>query len=108
MSPHDPAIRILEVNPIPFTRLLHHTPASGVRERDGLGVPLLLQAIGDAASLGYNCLHISGSEPLHCPALHSLCGEAHSHGMTTAMQLKQRALTPSLLDELRGVVDSLG
>jgi hypothetical protein len=93
----DPEIRTLEVNPVPITRLLHRNFPSGLRERDGLGVPLLLQAIGEAASLGYNVLHISGDNPLDCPSLHPLCGEAHRHGMQTTLQLQQTALTPRLI-----------
>jgi hypothetical protein len=108
MHPPVPDLRTLEIHPVPFTRLLHRYDSSGNRERDGLGVPLLCEAIGDAASLGYNCLHIAGTEPLHCPALHALCSEAHRVGMMATLQLQQREITPRLLDELNGSVDLLG
>jgi Fe-coproporphyrin III synthase len=103
----DPEIRTLEVHPVPFTRLLHRNFPSGLRDRDGLGVPVLLDAIGEAASLGYNLLRISGDNPLHCPALHSLCGEAHRHGIRTTIQLPQNELTQRLIGEFSGVVDRL-
>jgi hypothetical protein len=108
MNPHDPHTRILEIHPVPFTRLLHRNIPSGGRERDGLGVPLLLQAIGDAASLGYHVLRIGGEEPLHCPALHALCGEAHRQGMQTTLDVPQSAITERLIDELRGAIDRVG
>ena len=108
MNPLGPDTHTLEIHPVPFTRLLHRHSASGRPEEDGLGVPLLLEAIGEAASLGYNCLHLAGDEPLHCPALHSLCGEAHRHGMQATLQLKQGAITQRLVDELHGSVDLLG
>src|SRR5215813_3968754 len=72
MNLHHPEARTLEVHPVPLTCLLHRNLPSGSRERDGLGVPLLLQAIGEASSLGYNLLHISGEDPLRCASLHSL------------------------------------
>jgi hypothetical protein len=103
-----PHIRTLEIHPVPFTRLLHRYDSSGNREWSRLGVPLLFEAIGDAASLGYNCLHIAGAEPLHCPALHALCSEAHRVGMMATVQLQQREITPRLLDELHESVDLLG
>src|SRR5437763_3914882 len=104
-SPH---IRTLEIHPVPFTHLLDRYDSSGNREWNGLGVPLLFEAICDAASLGYNCLHIAGAEPLHCPALHALCSEAHRVGMMATLQLQQHDITPRLLDELYESVDLLG
>jgi Fe-coproporphyrin III synthase len=103
-----PDIRTLEVHPVPFTRLLHRYPPSGRWERDGLGVPLLLAALSDAASLGYTSLQIAGDEPLHCPALHSLCAEGHRHGMKTMLHVRQIQLNQRLLEELRGSIDVLG
>jgi len=103
-----PDTRTLEVHPVPFTCLLHRYPSSGHREWDRLGVPLLLAAVGDAAQLGYTSLHVAGDEPLHCPALHSLCDEAHRHGMKTTLQLGQGVLNQRLLEELQGSVDLLG
>jgi Fe-coproporphyrin III synthase len=103
-----PDARTLEVHPIPFTRLLHRYPSSGHREWDRLGTPLLLAAVGEASQLGYTSLHVSGDEPLHCPALHSLCDEAHRHGMKTTLQLRQGELSQRLLKELQGSVDLLG
>ena len=108
MNPLGPHIRTLEVHPVPFTRLLNRYPSSGNGERDPLGVPLLLQAIGDSASLGYNLLHIAGDEPLQCSGLHSLCGAAHQAGMQTTIQIRQSLINERLLKELDGSVDLLG
>jgi hypothetical protein len=105
MSPPNPGIRTLEVHPFPLIRQPYRYCSSGHPERDGLGVPLFVQAIGDAADLGYSCVNIAGDQPLHCPGLHSLCEEAHSGGMTTSLELKQAAMTERLLDELHGSVD---
>jgi len=108
MNPLGPHIRTLEVHPVPFTRLLNRYPSSGNGERDPLGVPLLLQAIGDSADLGYNLLHIAGDEPLQCSGLHSLCGAAHQAGMLTTIQIRQSLINGRLLKELDGSVDLLG
>jgi MoaA/NifB/PqqE/SkfB family radical SAM enzyme len=107
MNLPDPDIRTLELHPLPCTRLLRHS-GPVFREWDGLSVPLLMDAIADAAALGYNRLHIAGDEPLYCAHLHSLCDEGHRRGMRTTLHLAQASVTRRILEELRGSVDLLG
>lgn len=107
MNLHIPDVRILEVHPFPNPPD-NRQPSSTVEEREDLGLTPLLQAIGDAANLGYNFLTVGGEEPLSYPGLPALCREAHKHGMLTSMITRNRALTATQLEWLRFSIDLIG
>lgn len=102
-----PDIRILQVHPTRFCNMhcLHCYSSSGPSQRDFLEVPLLLQAIRDAAQLGYNVLSISGGEPLLYPGLRELCDEARAHRMIVTLVTNGTALTEPRVAMLSGAVD---
>jgi len=109
MNLHIPDVRILEVHPPTWSSLrssCHHS--SSLEERNDLGVPLLLRAIGDAAKLGYNFLNVGAEEPLSYPGLPALCREAHRQGMLTSMMVGTAVLSAPQLDWLRFSIDLLG
>jgi Fe-coproporphyrin III synthase len=109
MSPHIPDVRILEVHPRPWSTLRSTCqPSSILKERNDLGLPLLLYAVADAANLGYNFLTVRGEEPLRYPGLQALCREAHRHGMLTSTTTRSTALTAHQLQWLRFSIDLLG
>ena len=109
MNLHLPDIRTLELHPAPCTTLRSTCrPSSGSGERNGLGVPLLLRAIGDAANLGYNFLHVAGEEPLLYPGLQAICREAHRCHMLTSMIINGVTPTAAQLEWLPFSVDLLG
>ena len=109
MNLHIPDVRTLELHPAPWSNLRSTCrSSSGLEERNGLGVPLLLQAIGDAAELGYNFLSVSGEEPLLYPGLQAICREAHRRHMLTSMVLNRVNPTAAQLDWLRFAIDLLG
>jgi len=109
MNLHLPDVRTLEIHPAPWSNLRSSCRhSSETEERNGLGVPLLLQAVEDAARLGYNFLTIAGEEPLFYPGLQPLCREAHRRRMLTSMILHRATPTPAQLDWLRFSIDLLG
>lgn len=101
-----PEVRILEIHPASLTRLMSR--CSSESEGEGVGTQLLLQAVSDAAGLGYNFLHIGGNAPLACPAMHTLCRRARHEGMLTTITVGPSWITQPLIDELRGSIDLLG
>jgi Fe-coproporphyrin III synthase len=109
MDLHIPDVRILEVHPSPWS-ILRSTrqPSAILKERNVLGLPLLLYAVADAANLGYNFLIVRGEEPLRYPGLQALCREAHRHGMLTSTITRSTALTAPQLQWLRYSIDLLG
>jgi MoaA/NifB/PqqE/SkfB family radical SAM enzyme len=109
MDLHIPDVRILEVHPAPWS-ILRSTrqPSAILKERNDLGLPLLLYAVADAANLGYNFLTVRGEEPLRYPGLQALCREAHRHGMLTSTITRSTALTAPHLQWLRFSIDLLG
>src|SRR5579862_8026021 len=104
-----PDIRILQIHPTRLCNLrcLHCYSSSGPRERGELGAPLLLQAIADAATLGYNVLSVSGGEPLLYGNLRALCEEAHRHQMLATLVTNGTVITAQKLYELRGSIDMI-
>ena len=104
-----PDVRILEVHPAPWSTLRNSCqPSSLIEERNGLGLPTLLQSVRDAANLGYNFLHVSAEEPLRYPWLAAQCREAHRHGMLTSMITRSTVLTAPQLAWLRFSIDLMG
>ena len=109
MNLHIPDVRTLEIHPAPWSTLRSTCqPSSILKERNDLGLPLLLHAIADAANLGYNFLNLAGLEPLRYPGLPALCREAHRHGMLTSMITRNMHLAAPQLEWLRFSVDLLG
>src|SRR5450759_2486450 len=109
MNLHIPDVRILEVHPVPSNSLRSNCqPSSILEERNELGLPLLLHAVGDAAKLGSNFLNVGGEEPLSYPGLPALCREAHRHGMLTSTITRSATLAASQLAWLRFSVDVVG
>ena len=113
MNPHFPDVRTLEVHPI--TRRNPHLirpsssgPEQRNEERNELGLPLLLEAVGDAADLGYNFLSVAGEDPLLYTGLQALCCEAHRRGVLTSITVHPAACALSQLDWLRHSIDLLG
>jgi Fe-coproporphyrin III synthase len=109
MNLHIPDVRTLEIHPSPWSSLRSSCrSSSGPEERNGLGVPLLLQAINDAADLGYNFLNVAGEEPMLYPGLPAICREAHRRRMLTSMIIHRVSPTAAQLDWLRFSIDLLG
>jgi hypothetical protein len=104
-----PDVRILEIHPSPLSTLRSSCrTSSGFEERNVLGVPLLLDAIADASSLGYNLLHIAGEEPLLYPGLQAICREAHRRNMLTSLVVNRVTPSSDQLAWLPFSVDLLG
>jgi MoaA/NifB/PqqE/SkfB family radical SAM enzyme len=104
-----PDVRTLEVHPAPWSNLRTSCrTSSSLEERNGLGVPLLLHAINDAADLGYNFLNVAGDEPLLYSGLSAVCREAHRRRMLTSMIIHSVSPTSADLDWLRFSIDLLG
>ncbi|MCU1237240.1 MAG: hypothetical protein JWP63_5207 [Candidatus Solibacter sp.] len=109
MNLHIPDVRTLEIHPAPWSSVRTSCrTSSDPEERNGLGVPLLLQAINDAADLGYNFLNVAGDEPLLYPGLPAICREAHRRRMLTSMIVNRVSPTSAQLEWLRFSIDLLG
>lgn len=104
-----PDIRILQIHPTRLCNLrcLHCYSSSGPEERDRLGAPLLIDAVRDAAALGYNVLSVSGGEPLLYAGLEALCREAQRHKMVTTLVSNGTLITPQKMQSLRGLLDMI-
>lgn len=104
-----PDVRILQVHPTRRCNLrcLHCYSSSGPGERGELGAPLLLNAVSEAASLGYNVLSVSGGEPLLYSHLEALCTRAHRHGMITTLVTNGIVVTQRKMQTLRHLVDMM-
>lgn len=104
-----PDVRILQIHPTRRCNLrcLHCYSSSGPRERGELGAPLLLNAVSDAASLGYNVLSVSGGEPLLYTHLEAICRRAHRHGMITTLVTNGTVITQRKMHDLRHLVDMM-
>jgi hypothetical protein len=79
-----------------------------VATRNDLGAPQLLQAIRDAAGLGYNFLSIAGELSLFYPDLGKLCREAHQARMLTTLTTRSGLLSARRVKALVPSVDLLG
>ncbi len=104
-----PDVRILQIHPTRLCNLrcLHCYSSSGPQERGELGAPLLVQAIRDAARLGYNVVSVSGGEPLLYAPLARLCRTARENKMITTLVTNGTTVTRARLHELRGLVDMM-
>ena len=104
-----PDVKILQVHPTRLCNLrcVHCYSSSGPQERGKLGAPLLTQAVGDAAGLGYNVLSISGGEPFLYSGLEAVCREARQHKMLTTLVSNGTVITPRRLETIQGLVDMI-
>lgn len=102
-------IRILQIHPTRLCNLrcTHCYSSSGPNARGFLPTPLLVEAIEDAAALGYNVLSISGGEPLLYPGLLGLCEAAKQHRMTVTLVTNGSLLDRSKVSLLSSYVDGL-
>ena len=103
-----PDVRTLEIHP-PTVDCLTTSCRRPVSPRGcELGTPLLIQAIRDAAGLGYNFLSIAGEQSIFHPDLKALCREAHRMHMLTTLTTRCGLLSARRLKTLAPSVDLLG
>jgi MoaA/NifB/PqqE/SkfB family radical SAM enzyme len=100
---------ILQLHPTRACNLqcLHCYSSSAPGERQQQDGTLLVQAIGDAATLGYRVVSISGGEPLLYAALPSLLTEARRQGMQATITTNGLLLDDRHIQLLQGKVDRL-
>jgi len=104
-----PDVRTLEVHPATFSYLTTSCRRSSeLAERIDLGVPLLLDAVRDAARLGFNFLSVAGDHALFHPGLAPLCREAHQQRMLTTLTTRTGLLNARRLKALVRSIDLLG
>lgn len=88
-------------------RCLHCYSSSAPSERQEQDISLLARAIGDATTLGYRVVSISGGEPLLYSELPSLLNEARRRGMQTTITTNGMLLDDRHIQLLLGKVDLL-
>jgi hypothetical protein len=103
-----PDVRNLEIHPPTFGYLSPSCRRSTGLGRNELGVPLLIQAIRDAADLGYNFLSIAGEQAVFYPELSTVCREAHEARMLTTLTTRAGLLSNGKLKSLIPSLDLLG
>ncbi|MEH3054714.1 MAG: radical SAM protein [Patulibacter minatonensis] len=104
------AAPVLQVHPSRRCNLScgHCYSSSGPRADDALPKSLLLGAIRDAASLGYEQVSVSGGEPLLSPDLHAILRRARALEMTTSVTTNGLLLGQSRRwERLAPLVDAL-
>lgn len=101
--------KILQIHPTRLCNLRcrHCYSASGPQERGALGVALLIDAIDDAAALGYGVVSLSGGEPLLYPHLLELLDHAGRRGLFRTFTTNGTLLDERRLASLRDRVDLL-
>jgi MoaA/NifB/PqqE/SkfB family radical SAM enzyme len=99
--------RILQVHPTRRCNLrcLHCYSASGPEERGELPLPLLQDALSDAAREGYTVVSLSGGEPLLYSDLAPLLDHAHACGLRNTLTTNGMLLDERCLESLKGRVD---
>jgi MoaA/NifB/PqqE/SkfB family radical SAM enzyme len=103
-----PDVTTLEIHPANPTHFTSCRRSTGAGTRNELGVPLLKNAIGDAARLGYNFLSITGEQSLFYPDLSALCRHAHQMRMLTTLTTRAGLLSTRRLKSLVHSIDLLG
>lgn len=96
--------RVVQVHPTRRCNLecLHCYSLSGPAERAELHLPLLCDAIEDAAAEGYNVMSVSGGEPLLYTKLMELLDAAIDSGMATTIVTNGTLLTERRVEQLAG------
>lgn len=109
MGPTGEKYRVLQIHPTRRCNLrcLHCYSASAPEERDLLPVPLLLDAITDAAAEGYTVASFSGGEPTLYHPLGDLLDHAHNCGLATTVTSNGMLLDERRAGTLKGRVDLL-
>lgn len=86
----------------PFDDVRARLPKGHLPEADTLEVVRLL------AAAGFEKINFVGGEPLLCPWLPALIGEAHRHGLTTSIVTNGSRLDAAWLDRVSGQLDWVG
>jgi MoaA/NifB/PqqE/SkfB family radical SAM enzyme len=103
------AQKVLQLHPTRRCNLrcLHCYSASGPDVSETLELPLLKDAISDAANEGYNVAGISGGEPLLYPSLAELLSHARGCGFRTTVTTNGMLLDARRLEPLGECLDLL-
>ena len=99
--------RILQIHPMLRCNLRcsHCYSDSSPRAATSVAADHILEAVADAAQLGYNVLSVSGGEPLLWRNLDEVCGFARSRGMKVQLASNGTLLSGRRLSDLKGLVD---
>jgi len=103
-----PDVRTLEIHAPAFDCLTTSCRRPANPRGRELATPLLIQAIRDAAELGYNFLSIAGEQSVFHPDLKALCREAHRMHMLTTLTTRCGLLSARRLKSLAPSIDLLG
>jgi len=103
-----PDVRTLEIHPANSRPATSCRRSTGAGMRNELGVPLLKNAIRDAARLGYNFLSIAGEQSLFYSDLTAICRQAHQMRMLTTLTTRAGLLSSRRIDSLIHSIDLLG
>lgn len=85
----------------------HCYSSSGPSAALTLDAALVCDAIGDAASMGYSVVSVSGGEPLMYPGLETVLHHAKTLGMRTTVTTNGFFTDPARFARLAGLVDVL-
>jgi MoaA/NifB/PqqE/SkfB family radical SAM enzyme len=109
MGPTGDFFKAIQVHPTRFCNLTcrHCYSSSGPDQREELPVGLLLDALSDARSEGYNDAAFSGGEPILYDRLRDLLQHAKSLGMATNLTSNGMLLKGKRLEMIEGVTDLL-
>lgn len=101
--------RIVQVHPTRRCNLrcLHCYSSSGPDQREELEADLLINAIQDANSAGYNVVSFSGGEPLLYKPLRQILDIVHDFGMITTVTTNGMLLDEKRIEILKGRTDLL-
>ncbi|WOK09208.1 radical SAM protein [Imperialibacter roseus] len=101
--------KIFQVHPSQYCNYScsHCYSSSSPMMRGAVSVDIVLNAIADAADLGYNKLSVSGGEPLLVPYLKELLVSAKTKGMSTSL-VTNGSFPEEKYQQLQGLVDTIG
>lgn len=109
MGPTGDVFKAIQIHPTRFCNLtcLHCYSSSGPDQRESLDAQLLVDAITQARTEGYNDAAFSGGEPILYPELRRLLEHSKSLGMVTNLVSNGMLLEGKRLAQLEGVTDLL-
>ncbi|WP_225715372.1 radical SAM/SPASM domain-containing protein [Bradyrhizobium semiaridum] len=101
--------RIVQIHPTRRCNLrcLHCYSDSSPEAGDELPPELVTRVLGEAATLGYDVVSVSGGEPFMYQPLPRLLAAAKAAGMRTQLVSNGLAITPSRLNAVTGLLDQL-
>lgn len=101
--------RIVQIHPTRRCNLrcLHCYSDSSPEASDELPPELVAHVLGEAATLGYDVVSVSGGEPFMYQPLPRLLAAAKASGMRTQLVSNGLAITPSRLKAVTGLLDQL-